>query len=92
MTFLEKKREGGFVYEVEDVFGKITIDSPIKLAKVEIKDGVERVNGDILDGLVLHILKENKVEGLINKVIKYIYEPAKPWDKDSEVEGALPGE
>lgn len=71
MIFTEQKKEDKFHYEVEDVFGKITIDSP------------EQLKEDSLDMIVVYVLRMNQKELSINdNSIKITYEPRKQWDDE----------
>lgn len=73
MQFLERKNEAGYNYQVEDVFGKIEIDSPRQLDKGELDDLVvlllrnkaqaETVSGEVKvkDGVVTYTFKRAPV-------------------------------
>lgn len=63
-----------FQYEVEDVFGKITILSPTKL------------EGSGLDALVMQVLANKAGSQIINKIYKITYEPRNHWEEDNEEE------
>lgn len=79
MIFLEKKTDQGFNYEVQDVFGKMSIDSTIKLA------------GDLLDDLVVLIMKQGPGAETVNGevkhdkgVVSYTFKRAPKWEDDDE--------
>lgn len=79
MIFQERKLETGFTYDVEDVFGKIHIDSPTKLEP------------DILDEMVVLLLKRNLTAETItgevkhkDGVVAYTFKRAPMWEDDKE--------
>ncbi len=79
MIFQEKKIENGYIYEVEDVFGNISIESDTK------------IKGDILDDMVVLLLKKNLSAEIINGeikhkdgVVKYTFKRAPIWSEDEE--------
>lgn len=81
MVFLEKKKENGFGYRVEDVFGVIEIHS------------VNRLNNELLDDIVMVLLngkanaKEIKGEVKTEKgLISYKFIKTQVWSDDDEKE------
>ncbi len=79
MIFAERKIESGFTYEVEDIFGTISIESDKKLT------------GDILDDMVLLLLRQNGNAGEISGevkhdggIVKYVFKKRPIWEKDEE--------
>lgn len=71
MIFVEKKLEKGYNYSIEEIFGKLFIESPIQL------------DGKLLDLIVQKVLIANVKNLIINKNIKVIYEPRTNWDEDN---------
>lgn len=86
MIFEEKKTKEGYKYTVEDLFGKMVINSPERLVY---KDESQNLNSSKLDDAFYAIYKHHskdfskKIEGKIkNTEITYIYIKAKiGWDK-----------
>ena len=79
MIFLEKViSENEYEYTCEDVFGKVWMESNVKL------------DGDTLDGVISILLKGKKsgtVEGTIKHTkgtLKYIFKPFPIWSDDEE--------
>lgn len=72
MVFAEKKVGDSYAYEVEDLFGKIEFTAPIQLSK------------EILDAVVLLVLRNKAAEGNIEKVGPYKFKPAANWLPDEE--------
>lgn len=84
MIFVEKKLEKGYNYSIEEIFGKLFIESPIQL------------DGKLLDLIVQKVLKANVKNLIINQNIKVTYEPRTNWDddnrrKDSAIEQIVQG-
>lgn len=80
MLYQEKKIETGFTYDVEDIFGKIHIESSTKLGP------------DLLDDLVVELIKQNTTAETISGevkhsggVVKYNYTRAPLWDESEDV-------
>lgn len=61
-------------YEVEDIFGKISILSPTKL------------DGPTLDQLAVATIQNNKKSLIINNVYEISYEPRVNWEEDNAEE------
>lgn len=81
MIFQERKKDNGFIYTVEDIFGTITIDSETKLEP------------GILDDLVMVLLRQNITAGEINGevktksgVVNYSFVKRPMWENDEEDE------
>ena len=81
MLFQERKKEKGYTYDVEDVFGKIHIASD------------EKLDGDTLDGIVSVLMRQNvraeTVKGTVKLKkgeIKYKFIKAPMWSEDDEKE------
>lgn len=81
MTFIEKKKENGYDYYCEDVFGKVEIDSP------------EKLKGEMLDEIVSVLLKvkspAKEVTGqyqIESGLLKYKLTKAPAWSEDEEKE------
>lgn len=81
MKFLERKKEKGFTYDVEDVFGTVHIES------------TEKLNGDTLDNIVMALMRQNiraeTVTGEVENgdaIIKYTFKKASIWSDDDEEE------
>ena len=79
MIFAERKIESGFTYEVEDIFGTISIESDKKLT------------GDILDDMVLLLLRQNgnaaEMSGEVKHndgIIKYTFKKRPLWEDEEE--------
>lgn len=79
MIFAERKKESGFEYDVEDVFGTIHIDSSTKL------------DPSTLDEMVLLLLRQNLNAGEIRGEVKhakgtvsYVFKPRTQWEDDDE--------
>jgi hypothetical protein len=72
MIFAEKKTENGFCYELEEVFGKVTLDSKVKL------------DGASLDAIVLGLMHNQSSEGNIGEKIKYKFERRSQWEEIEE--------
>ena len=79
MIFQEKKTETGYNYKVEDVFGTVVIDSEAKMT------------GELLDDVVLLLLKQNiraeTIDGEVKHedgIIKYNFTKAPMWSEDDE--------
>lgn len=79
MVFTEEKKEDTYHYYTEDVFGKLTLESTVKLEP------------DVLDGTTLLILKQGKgakvVEGEVKHtqgVLTYRLERAVQWEEAEE--------
>lgn len=77
MTFKEIKNEKGYTYELEEVFGTISIDTQ------------DRLNGDLLDDLVMLLLKQNlnakEVSGTVDTdkgQVSYKFIKAQQWGED----------
>lgn len=77
MIFTEQKIEDTYHYEVEDVFGKIKIDSPVK------------VKPNTLDMIVVYVMRMNQKELLVevkDYKIKTTYERREQWEDDNSGE------
>jgi hypothetical protein len=79
MIFQEKKVTTGYTYDVQDVFGTIHIESGVQLEP------------DILDGMVVLLLKQNITAQTINGTVKhaqgvvsYTFTRAPLWEDDKE--------
>lgn len=79
MIFQESKKESGWYYKVDEIFGTLEIDSPTQL-------GV-----NILDGMVSLLLRENlsaeTITGEVkheNGIVKYTFNRAPIWDDDEK--------
>lgn len=74
MIFTEQKIEDNYHYEVEDLFGKIKIDSPVK------------IKPDTLDMIVVYVLRANQKELLVEVKeykLKVTYERRIQWEDDN---------
>jgi hypothetical protein len=81
MLFLERKKKTGYQYDVEDIFGKIHLESSTQLP------------ADILDEIVGLLLRQNisagKVEGEVKHgegIITYEFTKEPIWSDDDEEE------
>ena len=79
MIFQERKKEAGYTYDVEDIFGTITIESSTKLT------------ADILDDMVVLLLRQNLNAGVITGevkhkggIVKYVFKPRAQWEEDEK--------
>lgn len=79
MIFQERKKEAGYTYDVEDVFGTIHIESTTKL------------DGDTLDEMVMVLLKQNLPAQTVTGEVKhksgtvaYTYVKRPLWEEDEE--------
>jgi len=80
MIFQERKQPNdAYSYDVEDVFGTVHIESSVKLT------------GDILDGIVMVLLKQNisaeEIRGEVkhNKgVVQYVFKKRPMWEDEDE--------
>jgi hypothetical protein len=79
MVFQEIKKEIGYLYKVEDVFGTIEIESDLKL------------DGSTLDDIVVLLIGKNLKAQVITGevkhsagVVKYKFEKAPVWSDDDE--------
>lgn len=79
MIFQERKKEAGYTYDVEDVFGTIHIESTTKL------------DGDTLDEMVMVLLKQNLPAQTVTGEVKhksgtvaYTYVKRPLWEDDDE--------
>jgi hypothetical protein len=77
MIFIEKKLEKGYNYSIEEVFGKLFIESPIKL------------EAQLLDLIVQKVLRANVKNLIINDNIKVTYEPNNSWAEDDDNGGEI---
>ena len=81
MIFKEIKTEQGYTYDTEDIFGTVHIES------------VEKLNGELLDDMVLLLLKQNisaeTVTGEVKYekgIVKYTFKKTPTWSEDEECE------
>jgi hypothetical protein len=81
MLFLEKKiKENEYEYTCEDVFGKVVMESDVKL------------DGNILDGVISILLRGKKAETVKGSIkhqkgtLKYIFNPFPTWSDEDEEE------
>lgn len=81
MIFIERKKEEGYTYDLEDVFGTLHIESAQKL------------DAEILDGMVVLLLKQaltaRIVEGEVKHekgTVKYTFVKRPHWEHDDEEE------
>lgn len=81
MIFKEIKKEKGYTYELEEVFGSINIDTP------------EKLNADLLDDLVMLLLKQNlnakEVSGTVETEkgeVSYKFIKAQQWGQTNKCE------
>ena len=73
MIIQEIKKKSGYVYITEDLFGTITIKSDKKL------------NKEILDGIIVAILKAKTTKGKIQGTnISYNFLKKSPWVKSKK--------
>jgi hypothetical protein len=79
MTHAESKTKGGWRYETEDVFGKLTVES------------AERLDGSTLDSLVGLMLKTTKAATTSGEVnlpqggtVNFNFVRAPSWDEEAE--------
>lgn len=80
MIFQERKQSNDeYAYDVEDVFGTVHIESSVKLT------------GDILDGIVMVLLKQNisaeEIRGEVKHdkgVVQYVFKKRPLWEDDDE--------
>jgi hypothetical protein len=80
MIFQERKQPNDeFSYDVEDVFGTVHIESSVKLT------------GDILDGIVMVLLKQNisaeEIRGEVKHdkgVVQYVFKKRPMWEDEDE--------
>ena len=70
MNYYETKKEDGYHYEVEDLFGKITITSDTKL------------DGQALDSITMAVLRIKRSSGTITTGVSFTYEAASDWMDD----------
>jgi hypothetical protein len=77
MIFQEKKTTEGYVYNVEDIFGTVSIDSDVKL------------DGDTLDGIVMVLLRQNiSAEEILGEVkhnggvVRYRFKKRPLWEDE----------
>jgi len=81
MIFQERKQPNSdeYTYDVEDVFGTVHIESSVKLT------------GDILDGIVMVLLKQNisaeEIRGEVKHdkgVVQYVFKKRPMWEDEDE--------
>ena len=79
MIFAEQKKESGYSYEVEDIFGTISIESEAQLTP------------DLLDDMVVLMLRQNSTAGEIKGevkheggVVKYTFKKRPLWDESED--------
>jgi hypothetical protein len=79
MIFQEIKKDKGYQYKCEEIFGTVTMESETKLA------------GDDLDSIIKTLLDNTSSAKVIsgdlllgNNIIKYIFEKVDAWQDDDE--------
>jgi hypothetical protein len=73
MVFAEQKKENGFIYKVEDVFGEIEIVSPLQLSGIQ------------LDRIVLAIMRAKARKGGAEGGITFTFNPKADWENEEPV-------
>jgi TM2 domain-containing membrane protein YozV len=73
MIFQEKQLEEGYLYTVTDVFGTVTISSKR-----------EKLDGRMLDTIVMGVLKAGANEGKITADVTFTFKPASNWLLEDE--------
>jgi len=79
MIFIETKKEQGFTYKLEDIFGTLVVESAVKL------------EAGVLDEMVVLLLRSNVQAGELRgeveykgQKVKYQFKKAENWTDDEE--------